>query len=463
MRNLTLAIAVAGVLASAAANAENVDLYVSGASAQRTFWKADMATSICGANAQTTYTAAASSGAAPDDQAYRCTAGIATTGIAIGDQVTLHYSAELGSVWGIAPFLNSFGGSGYPTARLFVNPDSANCVSGTCTVTSYDATTETFVGGDALVSHVPDVGATDVDPVNWAFPDNYDVVTYPVLNAVPNSTVVNAFQSSANSKVVNGQVFEVITNNASPIAGRGNISRASLTAILTGQYATWGQVPEVGGGNATAITLCRRDHGSGTEVSASVFFTGTECGVLGSSPIASTAAPASLTSVIENTTGGKLATCVINNAGAIGFKSVGANTSTTGTYTILNVDGVEANAHNAAAGSYGFAFETWAYDNTGASGATTKAANFGKLLISNARKATSLTSQIEANIAKSANGQWVATNKNTDRKSNYAVPGGGFGNTKSVANAEVVATKAVTALGYRSGSACRVLINSNAL
>src|SRR5690349_16831608 len=107
MRTLNVSAAVAAILASAGASAASVDLYVSGASAQRTFWSTDLQASVCGANTMTTYSV---TGAAtnPDNQAYRCTADGALTlpaNVNAGDVVTLHYSAELGSVSGISPFL----------------------------------------------------------------------------------------------------------------------------------------------------------------------------------------------------------------------------------------------------------------------------------------------------------------------------------------------------------------------
>ena len=76
MRNLSLAIA--GVLASAAAGAATHDLYIGGASAQSAFWKADFTTSVCAPNAVTTYTITNTGGAAPSNEAWRCTAGSAT-------------------------------------------------------------------------------------------------------------------------------------------------------------------------------------------------------------------------------------------------------------------------------------------------------------------------------------------------------------------------------------------------
>jgi hypothetical protein len=461
MRKSILFAAVAGTLASAAAGAANVDLYVSGASAQRTFWQKDMVTSVCGANAQTTFTITGAA-ANPDNQAYRCTAGAATlpTGIVAGDVVTLHYSAELGSIWGIVPFI-----PGHSTTRLFVDPDAVPGDPGTacpapvgnasaCVIGTYDVKTEnsTPAAGKTtvLVPHVPDVGVTDLDPVKWNISDNWVDATYTALGALPTTAQLQTFQG--NAKVVNGQVFSVIVNNAGPAATKGNLSKASLTAIFTGQYTTWGQVPEVGSADPTPIKVCRRDHGSGTQVGGSIFFTGTECGVSGASPFVSIGAPGNVGVVQEDNTTGKLRTCVGGTTGAIGIASL----SISGSYKTLNIDDVQANAHNAAAGFYPYAFEDWTFDNTTASGASAAAKGFFTSLFNNARRAANLPA-IELG-SQLANGQWDVGG-NTPQ-ANFALPGGGFGNTKSVAS-WAMTTRATTGLGFRGGDNCKLLINNN--
>jgi hypothetical protein len=468
MRTLKVSAAVAAILASAGASAASVDLYVSGASAQRTFWSTDLQTSVCGGNSMTTYSVTGAA-ANPDNQAYRCTADGALTlpaNVNANDIVTLHYSAELGSVSGISPFL-----PGHNATRLFVNPDSADCsvvgTVGTCTITSYSAANETFASasGDALVQKVPDAGATDVDPVKFAGNDNWLDVTgaspaFPYWGPLPTIAQLQAFQSSANQKVMNGQVFMVIVNPSNPIAAKGNISKASATAIFAGQYQTWGQVPEVGGGNTTPIKVCRREHGSGTQVSASIFFTGTECGVTGASRFVSQNVNNGLGAkggpaggVQEDNTTGKLNTCVLGTNGAIGFRSIGSTTA-----TILTLDGVEANAHNAAAGMYPYAFETWTYDNTATSGASPGAVGLYNTLVTNARRAAKIPAENGSQIAAGSKGagQWTTTAP----KVAYALAATGFGNTKNITN-WVTTSVGPTAFGFRSGDACRALVNVN--
>ena len=454
MRSSKIAFAVAAIVAAGSASAANVSLYVSGASAQRTFWGLDLAGTVCGTNPVTTYsiTTSTTGVSTPDNLAFRCTAANAVSGVAVNDVVTMYYSAELGSIWGIAPFLS---GSGRPTQRLFVNPDSADCGAtssdttyqtngrkAACTITGY---------GDALVLATPTVGVTDVEPKFWAQSQNWPGYA-SVGAATPTETEIAAIGTY---KVMNGQAFSVIVNNSGPLGdssggnGTKQLSSSSVKAIVTGKYNTWGKVPEVGGGNTQPIKLCRRDQGSGTQVSASIFFTGYECG-RSATGFATAAAQGKLDTaqggggVVENTTTGKVRTCVSGDNGAIGITSIGTGSS----YTTLKLDGVQANAHNAAAGIYPFSFESYAIDFSPAN-------TLSSVLIANAKKSANIKGQTETGSM--TNGQWVATSV----KSNFGVPATGFGNTNSIASWSST-SQASTALFNRGGDNCKVVFNSNA-
>ena len=454
MRNRKVALAVASVLASAAASAANVDLYIAGASAQSAFWKADFGTSICGGSGNViTYNLSGVSGIS--NEAWRCTATAASGAVAIGDQVTVHYNSHFGSISGAAALIRPS-----VAKRLYVNPDSLDCATSgatrSCAITAYDPSAETFtsVNGTALVQSpntLPaDVVVLDMELKYWAKDTNWQPIA-AFGTATPTLAEVTPFGAGT---VVNGQVFSVIANNSSPIAAKGNISKESMKAIVTGVYDKWGDVPEVGGGNTTQIKLCRREQGSGTQIAASVFFTGAECGLSGNKPYVTAASPGALGAgnVTEETSTGNVRTCVQGTTGAIGITSV----STSSNYTTLNIDGVQANAHNAAAGMYTFAFEDIVYNQSATSGASTAAKDLANLFITNAKKATLLTSQIESTASQNANGTWTATAP----KSNYALPILGV-NTKSLANSQVISGAAVTALAYRGGDNCKMNFNSN--
>jgi len=289
----------------------------------------------------------------------------------------------------------------------------------------------------------PMVGVTDVEPKFWAQAQNWPAYA-AVGTTAPTAAEIAAIGTYG---VVNGQVFSVIANNSSPIATVGNISSASMKAILTGKYDVWGDVPEVGASNTTPIKLCRRDQGSGTQVSASIFFTGFECG-RSQTGIVTTAAPgamapiASVDQVVENTTTGNVQSCVRGANGAIGITSI----STSSNWTTLKLDGVQANQHNAAAGIYPFAFENFLINKSSGNAVVAK-------LLANAKKASSM------GLAESATqtaGVWAASSP----KGNFAVPALGFGNTKSIANL-VTTSQAATALVSRGGDNCKVVFNDN--
>jgi hypothetical protein len=468
MRTLSIAAVVGGVLASAAASAANYDLFIGGASAQSAFFNADFRTTVCGANPVTTYTI---TGASVSNEAWRCTAGVTTvTGILVGDVVTVHYNSELGTISGVSPlFYNNA-----IAARLFVNPDSADCAGTVCTVTSYSNQTETFTSanGTALLpmNSFPgrvagaftqfDIGVLDVEIKHWGLPSNWTDASFnTAMGTIPSVAGLVALPGAT---PMNGQVFSVIVNNAGPAAALGNLSYRSLSSIMAGKYDVWGDVPEVGGANVTPIKLCRREFGSGTQTSASMYFTGLECGT-SSQSFASILSPGSLTSVVENASTGAVRTCVQGDVGAIGVTSLSTNTN----WTTLNIDGVQANAHNAAAGFYDFAFETVVYNRATTSGASSPVQNLATSLINNAKRSDRLTSQVETTAVLGANGQWTVP---SSRRVAYALPIGGTGNTPptvakvkgDISPVDGTIDRASIALTYNSGDNCKRSFNSNA-
>ena len=414
MQNHIVRAAVVAALVTAATTAANAANYVinaSGASAQRTFWESDLEGLSTGSFGSTKdaagnilcaviATSAKLNPPVPDLHSLTCTVaatanrfpttGLSDSGLVAGDTVTLNYGAEFGSVWGIAPFIP--GSNANNTGRRTVTSS---------TVSGYSRDLDTATAG--LSSPVAvDLGISDAEPIFWASQDNWPVADG--LQAGPDGTgpnnVINilsvgptGFPSLAQLQAVeaswvrvNGEVFTVVVDNtAAPGNAITNLSTESLRAIFTGKYATWAQVPEVGsGGN---IVVCRRDHGSGTQVTSSLYFTGTECGgnngtsytgastgtptrfvsagtsALGGNPGA-LVAPAPFEGLpysanpIENFSSNDVKACLAAYPGvSIGILSLGS--VGTNPYTILNVDNVQANAHNAANGAYKYAIATW--------------------------------------------------------------------------------------------------------
>lgn len=509
MRTLSLAAAIGGILASAAASATSYDVFIGGASAQSAFFKADFGTSVCGgaANIMTFAINNTGSGGNPANEAWRCTVAASTgiAGLVAGvDVVTIHYNSELGSISGISPMVYDTDGA---APRLFVNPGDAavgvastttDCPAGVlnntvnCTIAGYDNKTETytptssaatlqsrnaFLGLPVSTANFDqfEVGVADVEIKHWAQPNtqNWTDATFnTAFNTIP--TAAQLTTAAAGDVVMNGQVFSVIVNPASPAAVSGfNLSKQSIAAIFNGKYATWGSVPEIATSatatpaqKATAIKVCRREFGSGTQVSASIYLTGKECGT-SSQSLASIVSPGVLgANITEETSTGNVRTCVgdsngvAGTAGAIGIASLSIPAATaTLQYSTLNVDGIQANAHNAAAGIYGFSMESHVYNKAAAAGASAPVAAIVSSMITNARRSDKLTSQIEAG-SMGTNGQWTAST----RRANYALPITGLGNTPaSIAKWGVTATTAVVSLGTKNGNNCAINFNTNSL
>jgi hypothetical protein len=479
-----VATAVAGAL-STAASAASYYINVSGASAQRTLWEGDLeayATGKFGSvvdNSSTTVcfltktspvlvtTSGANTGyGVPDLHALVCTISSNRIGgaptlpgnVAAGDVVTLYYGAEFGSIWGIAPFLPgskaaSRGG------RMVLIPLAGG---GTEAVNGYSRDQDTASSG--LTGPIAvDIGVSDNEPILWASQDNWsysDGLSYSGSDGTGTNHVINVLSIPGQGQptlaqletlekkwsYVNGEVFTfVVDNSAAPTNGLTNLSTQSLLDIFTGQYQQWNEVPEVaaaGLSNSSAnIVVCRRDHGSGTEVTTSKYLTMTECngnnginasgGSVGAPPrmvslntnpagsnIGALATAGTLDGFslnpYENFSSNDIKTCLSTNPGvSIGILVLGTAT----TYTTLKVDGNEANAHNAAFGIYPFMAEDWAYNNTSANhGAGTAATNLAAAMVTDVSVSPGVLPKETGTFA---NGSWVASGTTSGQVTNF--------------------------------------------
>jgi hypothetical protein len=406
MRNLTVAAAVAAALASAAASAAgNVDVYISGASAQKNFWYADLA-NIANCSTLTgnkwNGTATAPFTKAPDFSYVQCTAGSSplNSNISPGVTVTFHYSAELGSVWGVANALGQVVGGNYPKTHLFLQ-NAGTCVpvpyvianasftgggGAACAGGQYDlytnGGTDSIVGGNPayITSAVPDIDVSDVEPSKFQFSDNwstannggtnapplYKALGITVAGSAPTLAQLSKVQTAKGATFVNGEVFAIITNFVgTTVKDPGNFSYDTLSAILQGDYGTWAEAPEIGPAGDTAgtpIVLVRRDHGSGSQIAASVTFTGQECGIPNDGGMEQDTGSGGSAILAGSTSA--MRTIVNANAGSIGYLSLTGNVpnqNEADNYNLESVDGYQPNAHNSAAGLYRFATQTWAY------------------------------------------------------------------------------------------------------
>ena len=488
--NMLLAAAVGAVLTSTAAVAANsFDIYVSGSSAAKSFFQLDVQNFFGGAtNAATKIynykdPAIPSTNGQPDYSVTVVTVGNnqGITGLAVGDTVSLHYAGELGSVWGVA-------GAFRTAARTRAQLTGLNCAASGTTVTTTNVTTITCQGSAfnhvtdtdgaspaVMASATADILVSDVEPDlftadNWPTA-NTDLTLIPtVLGAAPTATNITAAKVVLAPTI--GQVFNVVGNNIPGIANnqRINLSSNTVRAILTGQYGTWNQVPEANDGtNATPIFVCRRDHGSGTEISASVTFTGNECGLAGANPVISQlvtgSAPSTSDNFQENASTVDMDTCIATHNGSIGIR--GLTTPSTGR-VVFNIDGVEANAHNAAAGAYPYAYEAW----VGTTGAHTGVPGLVATKLLNRLQSTTtlaLYSNFQETVSKAtpaspsnlAGGTFVVgtnTPRNIYGLQGLGANGGGL-NTET--GASIGTSKVPTALFDRGGNSCLLKTNNN--
>lgn len=468
-KNLILAAAVAASFGAGLASAAQVDVYVSGSSALQTFFQKDLLNSICGnpttAAVSLSYkdTTLASTAGQPGYTYYSCIATGTVTGFAAGTTYAVHYASDLGSTWGVAGAINTA-----LTRNTIVS--ATGCCNDTAHYDRVNDKSTALNANGAMSQHASDILTFDVEPTlfganggdNWPNSNSDPTFIPNALATTPTASQLGAISTT----VLNGQIFSVIVNNGLKNIGNtsgqfgGSLSTNSIRAILTGNYGTWNQVPEVGSvDTGTPIVLCRRDHGSGSEIAASLTFTGTECGV-SSNTIATAGLPVSLSNVVENPTTADVRTCVNTTAGGIGIAGV----STSASYSTVAVDGYYPNSHNSAAGHYNFAYEDHATDNTAHSGASTAAKAVVSTLLAHAASQTFLNAYYSETLPTSA-----AT---TGQGYNTAAAGTGLAGYYAAADVNTLPGNYVTngsfktatlpiSLFARAGSSCSAKSNTN--
>jgi len=169
-----------------------------------------------------------------------------------------------------------------------------------------------------------------------------------------------------------GEVYSPIVSNTGGTSGYANASGFStgtltsqeLATIFSGNVTDWSLVPSAVAANASAsgaITICRRDSGSGTQTVTSTHFLGTNCST-GGQPFATAATPN--VTVITNFATADVLTCVKNNPGSIGLVTLQKPATLTGAAaTQVAVDGTMGTAVNAAQGKYTYYGEAYFIKN----------------------------------------------------------------------------------------------------
>jgi hypothetical protein len=375
MKNLKICAAVSAAmmmssgafaLDQAATAAAPVQLVVAGASAARDTFQSEFQ-ALCQAGTINLYRASPTSN--QDFRAYSCTLlNAAPVPAAIRNlNATVYYRAEGGSGWGPGSIAKV-----QPIKRLVVD---AGCTLATpptfgdCSVTGYSLNTDAATGH--VVNAATDLGVSDEEPAmfrgeNWVG---------QALGAEPAPGVLEGLARSTGF----AQTFGVLVNSS---LAATSISAQDVASIYQGAYSDWSQVQDQATGNPLpggTITVCRREQGSGTQVSAAVHFLGANCSASSEAFVVAPAGPNGNT-VIENGTTTSLETCVANNVGAIG-PNIFKTSAPTGT-KYLALDGVAPSKVNAARGTYDYWFETSFSKRPGLAG---NANSLADLLISRAR------------------------------------------------------------------------------
>ena len=394
MRNYSkIAAAVAVALGSGGAFAANPtwteSLNIAGSSALRDAVSNELSTVLCTAGTFTAFTAAKGTGGSfdsPDFRAFTCTLKAALGAPLGGVQVIVYYRSEGGSIFGVfgnsafnSPGPGGVGGS-LQINRLNIGPSGgAACqdnggggiVLGVSqpTAATVTADTQNTTNGSCVVKDTVQLGFSDVEPaafVGTNYGSEYTFINY----AQPTVTQLNGLSKGT----MIGQAFGAIVSNTGGTAGFASgtgFSAAGLTSqelatIFAGKTTDWAAVPSAAAlGGAGAITLCRREPGSGTQTIASTHFLHTNCGATNAGLPFATTSKTGFT-VNEGFATSDVLTCVQNNPGAIGIVTLQTAAKITGAAaTQINVDGVQGNAVNAAQGSYPWYAEAYFVKNPG--------------------------------------------------------------------------------------------------
>ena len=276
-----------------------------------------------------------------------------------GQNFTLYYRAEGGSVWGPGSIVaqNSGAITGIraldTTVAGFPAPSNVNFTIGSSVLSIPTSTVNTnyVIADDSdssgfLTNKATQYGLSDVEP--GMFTDtNYP--TAAITTKLPAYTqAVGTALTQLPKTVLFGQSFGFIVNDAGTITGAlTNLTKQQLTAIFsTGGYANWNKIPGLASG---AIQKGRREAGSGTQAAAASYLLGVNTSKSSYSFVVAGGPVQQFTS-----TGG-LNTFVGTTNNAIGL-AVYASPAPLGTH-FVTINGVSGDRVNVQNGTYDFAYE----------------------------------------------------------------------------------------------------------
>lgn len=418
MRNFKIFAAVAAVCAGGSAYAlpptatYDISLVVAGASAQRDTFRQEM-TSICNTSTLNNYQASGTPTA--DFRAYSCTLNTAGLPASIaGKNVIVYYRSEGGSVYGVGSLAKN-----QQVKRLVVNASCTTATQpafGNCPVNGYALAGDTVNAGSNLVDSLVDLGVSDVEPRRFVGEN------WPTQSVFGVAAPTNAQFNTINSQTATGTVFGILAHTSVPF---NDLSRQDINSIFTGQYGDWSQIATPGNTteDSQVITVCRREQGSGTQVSASIYFNGQGCPI-GLGFVTAPAADNFGNPVFELNTSSAMNTCVSTKPGAIGIQTY--TTTLPANTKWISINGKAPGKVAAALGDYDFWFES-TFNKDEVIAAKPLPLALADFLISRARNASTIPVNDSA----------------------FALANGGI-NTPGIP----VATDRPIALGTRGGNSC---------
>ncbi|MDX1811506.1 MAG: hypothetical protein R3240_06135 [Gammaproteobacteria bacterium] len=363
------AVASSGVFALPATTTPDMEVFVSGASAQDNALKLLFA-DLCVAGTLDTYLdnkGGTKLGKA--HSAYFCTIDASkVTGMASNQNVLFHKRSAGGSGQGVQPVADSA-----PIEAMMIN--NGNCTA-TGTANEFECTV-TNPGDTAM--KVSDAGISDVEPGLFVAP-NVPAGFTPVTAAQLAKLVI-----TSQTAVVFGEPVSLNLRNALQTAQFGSgsacigddseacmpsLTREQIASLHSGQIKTWDQfsingtpLPQVSGVVAPAadfggkhfVNICRRVEGSGTQAQHNAKFLGVPC-VAGSAPPLTLGHPLNGPTVTLNSGSGDVEVCLndanANGKWAVGLQATEKNSTLTSNYRFIKVDGVAPTLKNVAEGKY---------------------------------------------------------------------------------------------------------------
>lgn len=417
MKHINLSVAIAAVLAAGAANAlpiettaaidaayvadladngvvngtTNVVLVAGGASAARDAFRTILTRTtspFCVAGSVSQFQASPTTN--QDFRAYSCTlASAAPVPAALfGKNAIIYYRAEGGSAWGPVSLVadNMSAVAGFTLASLVEDTIKGLKVQGTsagtaacvatatasvfnCPVTSYSLATDTATAGNVQELRT-ELAVADTEPVMFGSDASYPTSSkFDSFNAGKRTALGGL---ATNQGFI--QIFGLLVSTTGPTAGISNITTAQATGILTQTIVDWGQVDGTLTVGNNPIVVCRREQGSGTQVTHAMRWLNEGCGATYGFPLDNDPVPGGpdTDAIVENGTSASLTTCVTgaganggvtsatmetlgfnpgNTPGSIGVSNPGVTGAPLGT-KFLNIDGIAPSVLNAGTGAY---------------------------------------------------------------------------------------------------------------